>query len=191
MTGVQTCALPISSVKIHNYNIGDTVNTDEYQICLDSVKVYEKAEWENYIDSTQIGRERDSYKADDKDAALKMRYNPDEDYKVIETELLVKNISGERKTAVMGQLCSVNGIMQKMMMNYYYTRRLQPEGKIDSIVRTIEAGETQKWKCYYVVNNTDEELFFEYIKVGQINRDRKSTRLNSSHPLSSRMPSSA
>ena len=101
------------SVKIHNYNIGDTVNTDEYQICLDSVKVYEKAEWENYIDSTQIGRERDSYKADDKDAALKMRYNPDEDYKVIETELLVKNISGERKTAVMGQLCSVNGIMQK------------------------------------------------------------------------------
>ena len=31
------------SVKIHNYNIGDTVNTDEYQICLDSVKVYEKA----------------------------------------------------------------------------------------------------------------------------------------------------
>ena len=86
------------SVKIHNYNIGDTVNTDEYQICLDSVKVYEKAEWENYIDSTQIGRERDSYKADDKDAALKMRYNPDEDYKVIETELLVKNISGERKT---------------------------------------------------------------------------------------------
>ena len=68
------------SVKIHNYNIGDTVNTDEYQICLDSVKVYEKAEWENYIDSTQIGRERDSYKADDKDAALKMRYNPDEDY---------------------------------------------------------------------------------------------------------------
>ena len=158
------------SVKIHNYNIGDTVNTDEYQICLDSVKVYEKAEWENYIDSTQIGRERDSYKANDKDAALKMRYNPDEDYKVIETELLVKNISGERKTAVMGQLCSVNGIMQKMMMNYYYTRRLQPEGKIDSIVRTIEAGETQKWKCYYVVNNTDEELFFEYIKVGQINR---------------------
>ena len=139
------------SVKIHNYNIGDTVNTDEYQICLDSVKVYEKAEWENYIDSTQIGRERDSYKADDKDAALKMRYNPDEDYKVIETELLVKNISGERKTAVMGQLCSVNGIMH-------------------SIVRTIEAGETQKWKCYYVVNNTDEELFFEYIKVGQINR---------------------
>lgn len=107
------------SVKIHNYNIGDTVNTDEYQICLDSVKVYEKAEWENYIDSTQIGRERDSYKADDKDAALKMRYNPDEDYKVIETELLVKNISGERKTAVMGQLCSVNGIMQKMMMNYF------------------------------------------------------------------------
>ena len=137
---------------------------------MDSVKVYEKAEWENYIDSTQIGRERDSYKADDKDAALKMRYNPDEDYKVIETELLVKNISGERKTAVMGQLCSVNGVMQKMMMNYYYTRRLQPEGKIDSIVRTIEAGETQKWKCYYVVNNTDEELFFEYIKVGQINR---------------------
>ena len=66
--------------------------------------------------------------------------------------------------------CSVNGIMQKMMMNYYYTRRLQPEGKIESIVRTIEAGETQKWKCYYVVNNTDEELFFEYIKVGQINR---------------------
>ncbi len=49
--------------------------------------------------------------------------------------MLVKNISGERKTAVMGQLCSVNGIMQKMMMNYYYTRRLQPEGKIDSIVR--------------------------------------------------------
>ena len=44
-----------------------------------------------------------------------MRYNPDEDYKVIETELLVKNISGERKTAVMGQLCSVNGIMQKMI----------------------------------------------------------------------------
>ena len=43
------------SVKIHNYNIGDTVNTDEYQICLDSVKVYEKAEWENYIDSTQYG----------------------------------------------------------------------------------------------------------------------------------------
>ena len=101
--------------------------------------------------------------------AEKFNINSESMMKMIELDVSIL-VSGERKTAVMGQLCSVNGIMQKMMMNYYYTRRLQPEGKIDSIVRTIEAGETQKWKCYYVVNNTDEELFFEYIKVGQINR---------------------
>ena len=106
------------SVKIHNYNIGDTVNTDEYQICLDSVKVYEKAEWENYIDSTQIGRERDSYKADDKDAALKMRYNPDEDY--------ARSI-----TYIYQRLCGYLKSTQRFYIAFYLEEHPEEESPVD------------------------------------------------------------
>ena len=48
-----------------------------------------------------------------------------------------------------------------------------------------------------IFNYDGEGVFFEFIKkiekdTGlEFNEDRKSTRLNSSHPLSSRMPSSA
>mgnify|MGYP000053616431 CR=1 FL=1 len=147
------------SVKIHNYNIGDTVNTDEYKICLDSVKVYEKAEWENYIDSTQIGRERDSYKADDKDAALKMRYNPDEDYKVIETELLVKNISGERKT-------DAELAMEKWIYNVLESSENKEDRK--------KFFDTSKYKSYLVSNNEKVKYIFENFLVDKwLREDRK------------------
>ena len=42
-----------------------------------------------------------------------------------------------------------------------------------------------------VFPNKRASLFFNEYLAAETDRDRKSTRLNSSHPLSSRMPSSA
>ena len=126
---------------------------------MDSVKVYEKAEWENYIDSTQIGRERDSYKADDKDAALKMRYNPDEDYKVIETELLVKNISGERKT-------DAELAMEKWIYNVLESSENNKDRK--------QFFDASKYKSYLVSNNEKVKYIFDNFLVDKwLREDRK------------------
>ena len=43
----------------------------------------------------------------------------------------------------------------------------------------------------YVIGSHKYELYDNYLDLSKIELDRKSTRLNSSHPSSSRMPSSA
>ena len=77
------------------------------------------------------------------------------------------------------------------------------EFKNDMNSLTEEINEINNWieeavKDYENVLEKLEEYLNKYIKLeelisklGQFIEDRKSTRLNSSHPLSSRMPSSA
>ena len=91
------------------------------------------------------------------------------------------------------------------MYKYSY-KALSPEGKRVSgtITATSEDDFNQVissrgLKCYYVhatgkgdaskLSKLDTALVLQFCR--QLASDRKSTRLNSSHPLSSRMPSSA
>ena len=68
-------------------------------------------------------------------------------------------------------------------------------GKSEEEIKTTreKAIEVLKDKGYEVVNTlfTDEWYSSDKMKERGVVQDRKSTRLNSSHPLSSRMPSSA
>ena len=87
-----------------------------------------------------------------------------------------------------------------MMLNMDFVIRLLVAGILGTIIgldreyRAKEAG----YRTHFLVSLGSALImivsqygFQEIIKESSVTLDRKSTRLNSSHPLSSRMPSSA
>ena len=83
----------------------------------------------------------------------------------------------------------------KKFITYKEAAKLEAEGRgtIGGLGGFFQKG--MRWKdyldCFYPKGQEYAEALRRYIVKNKIKRDRKSTRLNSSHSAKSRMPSSA
>lgn len=162
--------LAYPSVKIKQLDVGDTIDTGDYLISISSALCYDKQEWEEYVEDQGEVLERYTYGDGVEDLAVLMTYDLDGDYKVIVVDVEVTNNTNEVREESMGRLCGINTPVRTMVVNYYYTKKLQPGGEIESMKVTLQPGETQRWRYYYTVDELCEKYFFEYIKVGDIQR---------------------
>ena len=94
-------------------------------------------------------------------------------------ELAVKNY----KTAE-GQKISQGG-------NEFTVKPIVEQTDVDQCRVNFVEVEPSNFAYGYHYHETDEEVFYIISGTGIVRTDRKSTRLNSSHPTTSRMPSSA
>ena len=162
--------LAYPSTKITMLDMGDVIDTGDYLISISSASCFDKQEWESYVEGQGITLERDLYGDDTEDLDAIMMYDADADYKVIAVDVEVTNNTDEVREESMGRLCGINTPVRRMAINYYYTKKLQPEGEIESTKVTLNPGETQKWRYYYIVEELYKQYFFDYLKIGDIQR---------------------